>query len=469
MDFTGMYAVALLIGMGMGGAQPAAGEDLYGEFQTLFSLGKSVRTAAEAESQFRRLERLSPDDARVYYAYALSLIEKHRYSDAARQINRSLAISQGNLSAWKAKIWLDVTNKQYADAQEAMRSLCGLMPADTTRPEIEARCQETAAFLGRVCGFIQGPGREGGDALLVDRFVSELARQLTPSRLEVFKRARQEVLDQYVQFAQGIQQRRQNAKTAEYQVRSRQNQLLNQERHQVMAEMGTMEDRKTEVRRDYMAEQAQLAQNRQESVGMLGQVGAQAVQAQAAYASTSTAIGQQRWAAGQQFTEPQPPMGNPPSAAQVQAYQEWFARRQQWQQAQAMAGAQADAMEPDRANYAATAQGLGAQAMGLMCEVAEADRQLRESQAREAAEMRRLEFREKRLRVNTRRCSEDEERNLKQPNTGTTTEVLALTNKAKALVTYIPQPISVASEQSRLLTSLLGDSVAGGLAAAANR
>jgi hypothetical protein len=158
---------------------------------------RSLKARGEAQQQYQKLERQSQSDARIPYAYALVQLRQLRYADAARLIDQVVKADKQNLAAGKLKIWLAVITKEYDKALLEMPRVAALLPADEAADDAETPNLEVARFLGRIMGYLEGPAKEGMEQAARNEAVRETTARLTTRRKAAFENARKAVLQQF--------------------------------------------------------------------------------------------------------------------------------------------------------------------------------------------------------------------------------------------------------------------------------
>jgi hypothetical protein len=159
----------------------------------------SFRTAADAQAE--QMFAAAGRQPTALQAAALVQIKQRRYVEAAKLIDEILARDEGNLPAWRAKIWLQAVLKKYDGVMVSADKLSQLLPEDDAKTaEEEALIRPYVAFLGRIYGFLGGPAQS---AVRIDgRKESErvVTARLTENRLNVFAEARDGVLQKFVEL-----------------------------------------------------------------------------------------------------------------------------------------------------------------------------------------------------------------------------------------------------------------------------
>jgi hypothetical protein len=122
----------------------------------LFELGaKSTPPAvAEARKQHESLKREHTKSARLDYAFALVLVNQHRYRDALPLVVGYLEANPNDLAARRTKIWIELQERQYSVAMDDCASLADLLPRPPVR-NADKELADSARFLGTVFGYLE--------------------------------------------------------------------------------------------------------------------------------------------------------------------------------------------------------------------------------------------------------------------------------------------------------------------------
>jgi hypothetical protein len=136
--------------------RPAAprASDLTGGVAKLFDLSaKNTPPAiAAARAQYEQLKRVAPNDSRIDYAYALVLLNQHKYRDALPLVSRYLETGNRDLDADCIKMWAEIQERRYGDVLDAASALSQRI-AKTGKSTDDAL--DAARFLGTVFGYLE--------------------------------------------------------------------------------------------------------------------------------------------------------------------------------------------------------------------------------------------------------------------------------------------------------------------------
>ena len=167
---------------------------------------KSVKARDEATQLYARLKVAAPGDIRVSQAYLLALLKQSRYPEALKVVDEVLARDKKNVEALQIRTWLLVITKEYNAAMGDMQRLGDLLPQQEAEGDAEQVNRDVAAYLGRLCGFMEGPAKEAVDDISLTRCRERiLSRMITP-RQEPFEQARRGIIAQFSGAAEGAEQ-----------------------------------------------------------------------------------------------------------------------------------------------------------------------------------------------------------------------------------------------------------------------
>jgi hypothetical protein len=152
-------------------------------------------SVAEAKNQYERWKATDPTDVRVDYAYALVLVEQHRYGDALAKLTPYLDSGRAELGDHCYKLWIQVQDRRYKAALADAVALSRRFPKQPAgRPE--RRYVEVAQFLGGLFGYLERARPDAVDAENLLRSKNDVLQGLGPQYLSAFDQVRQEVVTQ---------------------------------------------------------------------------------------------------------------------------------------------------------------------------------------------------------------------------------------------------------------------------------
>ncbi|MCL4201750.1 MAG: hypothetical protein KJ000_04595 [Pirellulaceae bacterium] len=161
------------------------------------------RTTPDARQQIDERFAAVPDavraDARVAYAYALSLVRLRREADAARVIAPLAAAKNPPLGVLRAQLWLTMLTRQYDAALVQMERLAAQVAAEAADPPL-AEHRETGRRMGMMIGFLETPAEGSVPPAKLEDYRNRIAAALPPTLADGFAEGRQAVKQQHAQW-----------------------------------------------------------------------------------------------------------------------------------------------------------------------------------------------------------------------------------------------------------------------------
>lgn len=253
--FLGFLSVSLLAFMsGLAETAPVAAAPP-ADLTRLFEIGwkPSFQVLDAAQAEYERLQADTPDDSRLTYALALVQLKHRRYERASELLSEAVAAQPEDLELRRGLIWTLMILKRHDAALVAMAEMVERLPepANEDAPAVAA-----SRFLGRMFGYLEGPGASGSPAAAED-CVSErdrLRENLTASRGEAFDAGRSSVLEKFDELSLAHEDAQSQAKVVEAKNRERVGQRLDQEKEQVAAEKADVDQQAKAAEEQYAAE-----------------------------------------------------------------------------------------------------------------------------------------------------------------------------------------------------------------------
>ena len=144
----------------------------------------SETTHADLAAHYAAAQSALPGDPRAAYAYALVQFRQRKYDDAIKLLDQVIAGDKLNWPARRARAWLLILTKKHALALVEMDTLTKLLPKEDKQGEAEEEFSKTAALLGRLFAYLEGPGAGlVNDTILLDQKQKQWER-LSPGRRE---------------------------------------------------------------------------------------------------------------------------------------------------------------------------------------------------------------------------------------------------------------------------------------------
>ena len=207
-----MRVVSLLVAIALS-SSAAAGESSVDRVKNLLAAGTRTtpQAVARAADEYAALREIAPDDARVDYVYAVALVNQHRHRQALPLVNRYLQQHSGDLAAQRARIFIELSIRQFTPAWEHAMALA---PAFRGAAPGDAELSETARFLGTVAGYLELARPAAVDSEARSEGNRRLREALAAEYLAELDKGRQAVVDQLAEI-EDQQKLRQDAIAAE--------------------------------------------------------------------------------------------------------------------------------------------------------------------------------------------------------------------------------------------------------------
>jgi hypothetical protein len=398
-------------------AAPAALDD---ELAALLDLGFAARLRAlgPAEERYAELQQRWPAEPRLEYAWALVQLKHRQYAEAAATLAEVVELAPDDLQARRALIWAQVMGKQHAAAVVEMDATAQRL-ADGAAADDEALRTETARFLGRMFGFLEGPGAGSvqSDALEVAR--EALEERLDATLADEVRAGRNTVLERFDELTLHQEQARDEARDEQEDERDRVAARLADEQTNVDAERAQLESQAARARSELDETLAEIERRLAPLNAAFAQLEVQAAEIAERIRDLEFAIEDLLDRADQA--------------------EDAFRRDRLLREADRLAAIS----DRHRADYTA----LDRQARAVNAERAVLESAHQDAVVRYEDEQQRIDRRVGQLDRRERRIARDE-RELERPATGNTPRVRSLSAKATALATYDEFPL--AEERRRL-------------------
>jgi hypothetical protein len=168
----------------------------------LLDLGwaSSLEQSKKADRCWAQLPPDVQNDGRAGYAYVLALIKQRRYAEAAEKVDQLVARDGKNVAAWRAKIWLAMLTKRYAEALADMAKLADLLATQVKAPGQDELCTMAAGEMGTACGFLDGPAEAALAVAQRNAQRDKILARLDPPRKDAFESSRRRVLNLHASY-----------------------------------------------------------------------------------------------------------------------------------------------------------------------------------------------------------------------------------------------------------------------------
>ena len=195
-------------------ARSALGDEpnLRREVSQLLDTGWETSSLArtEAADQYERILQSAPVDWRVAYAFALVQIKQRRYDDAQKLIAQILKINPTDLNVWKSKVWISMLTQKYMTALVEMDRLAGLI--QDVEADDDAEFRKTAQFLGGMFGFLDHVSDRRVAEPVREQHRQRVVDQLSDFLEKEFDRSYRRVAEQHAAFLEQKNRARNEAK-----------------------------------------------------------------------------------------------------------------------------------------------------------------------------------------------------------------------------------------------------------------
>lgn len=203
--------------------------------------GPSIKSLTPAQEHFEAAEALGGDH-RAKQALMLVNLKHRRYTTVDELAGKLLEEDPSLVAPRAARIWVQMLNKKYSAALVEMETLAKNLPENPT-PAQEEQVTDTAQFLGRLVGYLEGPG---GDVLgknLAGDHVKKIEALLSTSgRREAFAEGRKKVADLHAGVALDSEQLKADEKEAEARQKEIDRERIAREKSSVGEEKASIEE-----------------------------------------------------------------------------------------------------------------------------------------------------------------------------------------------------------------------------------
>jgi hypothetical protein len=229
-------------------------EKLIGE---LLDLGWTAKAAGlrQAEEKFKAANELCPDDPRARFANGLVLLKHSQYDEAIKQFDS--VGKQGKppyLPAFRAAIWLRVLKKTYEPAALDLVSLTRAWQTVESDSLPDWVHNDYVTWTGQMVGFLDGPVDSRGVDAMLEKCVADIGGMLSREHWELFKAAKNDVLDEFAAKASAQDKARLDAKRQQEKEADATKARLTEEASETKKEKKQVEKSAEELERSLKAE-----------------------------------------------------------------------------------------------------------------------------------------------------------------------------------------------------------------------
>ena len=229
----------------------------------LLELGwdRSPKAAAAAVEYFSQLRATGAQDPRLLYAHSLVLIRHRKYDEAAKLLHEIVSRAPEHLPARRALIWISMLKKNYAGALAQMESLAGEFPEHDLAADHEEPFRDSAAFLGRLIGYLEGPAASSVAEHIREDYRRNITDRLSTGRRQVFDDGVQQVLDRFAEMDLVRDQTRDDAKVEQEEIRQRELKLLSDQKEDIEKQQESLDKAANRLEQEFSQRVGQV--NRQ--------------------------------------------------------------------------------------------------------------------------------------------------------------------------------------------------------------
>ncbi len=197
----------------------AAESVLKSELSALFAEGwkptPSEQIHASLAEHFRTARAAALNDVRPPLSFAIVQIRQRKYDDTIKTLDEVIKLDKANLPARRMKAWVLTLTKKHSAALVELENLSKLFPDLTDNAAAEEPFTNSAAFIGRMIGYLEGPGAGAVNDNQLIETKSKIWERLSTSRREAFEAGYKKVAGRFTELTQGKQQTQADAKADE--------------------------------------------------------------------------------------------------------------------------------------------------------------------------------------------------------------------------------------------------------------
>jgi len=240
-----------------------------------WSVSPQARTAADL--QYQEILKVAPDDARASEASWLVLMVQRRFDAALKRLDEHLVRWPSDLSALRAKTWIQTVLKNYSAAVVSADRLSTLLTADGPMTDAErAEHAELIGFLGRLVGYLGGPVAEAFNQDERKQLEKRWLGRLADSQRTLFEDARNGVLARFIAMTDESSDARDKAAATAQAEKEKTLAELNTDREQMAARAKELEERRNKLRSELQSEMDTINKQDQPLVQQAAQLASQA-------------------------------------------------------------------------------------------------------------------------------------------------------------------------------------------------
>jgi archaellum component FlaC len=163
-----------------------------------------------AQESFRTADALCPRDPRAEYALGLVYLKHSKYEEALKRFTETGENKHPYIPAYRAAVWVRVLRSSYEPAALELVKFVRAWREIDSMPDWVA--SDLAIWTGRMMGYLAGPVDSRSVDALIDKCGPEISDSLRPDLRALYKSARNDVLEEYAAKANAQERTRMEAK-----------------------------------------------------------------------------------------------------------------------------------------------------------------------------------------------------------------------------------------------------------------
>jgi len=161
-------------------------------------MGSDRESQAAAKRHFEASHRLLEDDPRASYAYAITLLSQKKPKEALEQFRAAAQQSKAPfLPALQGTVWVHILKNDYARGIPAALDLAGKIEGTRQPWPTDRDRQHSAEWLGRIVGYLTGPGKRAEEAAAIEKLAEDIDKLLTNERKAAYEQGQKSVAERY--------------------------------------------------------------------------------------------------------------------------------------------------------------------------------------------------------------------------------------------------------------------------------
>lgn len=194
-----------------------------------------------AQAQAEKAASLDPLDAHADYALALVQLRARKFSAAQSSLASALAKNPTDLYSWRAQLWLHMYRREYEQAFAQMQQQSDRIATEAAKGTNDPRHAAAARIMGRMYGFLSGPGAERVAAADLLANEEQLLAKQNKAFQEAFAVGRNELLSEFQKRETKLDADRVEADAASAIDRQKDLKFVDEERARIESEAATLE------------------------------------------------------------------------------------------------------------------------------------------------------------------------------------------------------------------------------------